>query len=382
MDVALLCAAALLAAPPDTESDGSFSSYHFAEGYDEVVRAQSPFYDELPPPGGDFGNPPTTFDPGGIPPSNGPGFPAQPPPTGPYNGDPFAAPGGTFGAPVPQYGSGGSFYTYGTNGPQPYRPGYSFDFDAGYLFDSGASSPYGSLAITEFDLELANTKIFGNGTAFTFANEFDVRLFDGPTSPNLGVFNGVPADVYRFGWDFVLDVPVAPQWSAQLAFNPSINTDFGNGLSREAFQFDGRGVLFYQASPQFTFAGGVGYWDRLDDMIIPYGGIIWTPNDRWEIRALFPKSRITYFAGHMWGKPTWIYADIEYNVESWEVERGGRRDQMQMEDVRLVLGARKDQGWGTTFIEGGYVFNREFDFKRGGGFGVDDGAIIRGGIRF
>ena len=59
-------------------------------------------------------------------------------------------------------------------------------------------------------------------------------------------------------------------------------------------------------------------------------------------------------------------------------------DAVQFSDLRLTLGARKEQGWGRTFLEAGYVFDREVEFAEspGADFEVGDALILRGGLRF
>ena len=51
-----------------------------------------------------------------------------------------------------------------------------------------------------------------------------------------------------------------------------------------------RAVAFYRTSPQWTWVGGVVYWDRVNDRVLPYAGAIWIPNDHTELRLLFPEA--------------------------------------------------------------------------------------------
>ena len=71
-----------------------------------------------------------------------------------------------------------------------------------------------------------------------------------------------------------------------------------------------------------------------------------------------------YLNFDMVGSPNYIIGVYDANESTYpapvEVPPGSR-NQVQLEDWRLVLGARKDQGWGTTFLEVGYVFNREVE---------------------
>ena len=144
-------------------------------------------------------------------------------------------------------------------------------------------------------------------------------------------------------------------------------------------------MLFFRNSPHLMWVLGAGYWDRVDDMVIPYAGLVFTPNDLWEWRLLFPEARISYFLGNIHGYNKWIYANFEYHVESYEIDRqpGNLTEQIQLEDYRILLGLRMESGPVVTFIEGGWVFGREVSF--GGstpGFDIDTGFIGRVGVRF
>jgi hypothetical protein len=281
---------------------------------------------------------------------------------------------------VPLNGS----YQYGVNGPQPYRFGPQTRLDFGYIAPASATNGYGEVEAFEFDADMPITKPLSNGDVFTFTPQFDTRLFDGPSSPPGRP--GFPNDLYRFGWDFsyAWKDPVGA-WSGELAFNPSINSDFEKSLTIDSVNWDGRGIAFFQASPTLTVALGALYWDRVDDVILPYAGVIWLPDDRWEVRLVFPEPRVSYFIGHMWGKPTWVYARAEYDVEAYEVEvPAGQQNQLQMSDWRLMFGARKEQGWGQTFLEAGWVFDRKVRYASAAapGFDIGDAFVFRGGLRF
>ncbi|MGC1275932.1 MAG: hypothetical protein WBC44_19680 [Planctomycetaceae bacterium] len=363
-----------------------------------VVRAQSldsPYYDELPPPGGVGGGVPPQYPytpsypaPGMTMPGTPPEFgaPVVPPggygsPVGPSPYDPFVTPPMSVpGAAVP----GGGALQYGVNGAKPYRFGPKPLLDFGYIAPADASGGYGELSVFEFDAEMPWSRPAGTGDVFTFMPQFGVKLFDGPESP--GGLPGFPNDLYRFGGDFEYAwTNPGGRWSWEAGFNPSINTDLEKSLTMDSVNFDGRVVGFFKASPTLTVALGAMYWDRVDDRMLPYAGVIWLPNDRWELRLVFPDPRISYFAGHMWGKPTWVYARAEYNVEAYEVEvPEGRQNQLEMEDWRFLFGARKEQGWGDTFLEAGWVFDRSVSYADGAapGFDVGTAFIFRGGLRY
>ncbi len=118
----------------------------------------------------------------------------------------------------------------------------------------------------------------------------------------------LPGKGFRFGSDFELSTPGNGLWSVQLGFTHLLWLQtFGKSLSSDAWQFDARVVLFFRPSDTWMFAAGAAYWDRMKDYVIPYAGIVWTPNDLWEIRAMFPKARVSRFLGNVGDKSVWLY---------------------------------------------------------------------------
>lgn len=194
-------------------------------------------------------------------------------------------------------------------------------------------------------------------------------------------------DLFRFGWDARLEMPLNSglNWgglpfAVTLAMNPSINTDLQQSLGRNAVNINGRGVVYIQTDPRLMFALGAGFWDRVHDRVIPYAGIVWLPDDRWEFRMMFPESRISLYLGNHWGlENTWLYVSGQYHVESYEVASPTGRDQIQMEDWRVMAGLRNSSPYVSGFIEAGWVFGRNIELRSGPSFDPASGFI---GIRF
>lgn len=295
----------------------------------------------------------------------------------PYNGgltqDPFIY------GPDPVLGNPPGSVLSGVNGPQPYNFGFTPRFDYTYLGQSGTSNPdVGHFESNGIDAELAYTTPLPTSWVFTSTPQFGMRWWEGPSAIDL------PARVYRLGWDFTLASPQQGPWSMQLDFNPSINTDFENSLSGDAWNLDGNAMLFYRSSPQWMFVLGAGYWDRVNGLVIPYAGVVWNPNDRWELRLLSPKSRISYFLGNIGSAAHWLYATGEYHAESYQIDSPGiGRNQVQMTDWRLALGLRSDHGWYDKFFEVGYVLGRDVEFRRAlPDFEINDTLMLRYGVRY
>jgi hypothetical protein len=317
-----------------------------------VVRGQSP--------GGVYETPPMSAPLGSQ-------YPSDPFQTGP---DPA----------LPYLNDQGPTLLSGINGPQPQRLGFTPMFDATYIVPSTAKKfGAGHLTVQEYDAALRHVSMLGPDWVFTNTLQGGARIWDGPNFPDL------PASVYRAGWDFMLSSPQVGPWSAQFDFNPSINTDLHSAPQREAFNFDGNITAFYRMSPQFMVVLGVQYWDRVDKIILPNAGVVWNPNDRLEMRLLFPKSRISYFLGNINNGAHWLYATGEYHVESYQINMPGMtsQEQVQMRDWRFGIGVRSDHQWYDKYVEVGYVIGRQVDFLRSTpSIDIADGIMARVGVRF
>jgi hypothetical protein len=310
--------------------------------------------------------------------------------------DPWLGGGGTMMSPAPAYGGAPygttpygatntpqGFYTYGMNGPQPYRYGLQERVNISYLPASGTTPNRGDFDIFEADFEKSYVMPAMGNWVFTASPQVNYRAWAGPNG-NAGPAN-LPGSVYRFGLNLQLTTPSVNGWSAELGFNPALATDFEASLDWDAAYWDGYGVAFWQYNPQWTWAIGALYWDRVDDIILPYAGVVYTPDQLWEFRLVFPQPRITYFLGTPWGVATWVYVGAEYHVESYYIDLkfGGVDERMQYADWRVYGGLRWETGQFVTFAEAGAAIAREVKYEKvGADFDVNDGFFGRVGLRW
>lgn len=356
---------AALAADPAPEPRYTVYPSSNSAMFAAAIRGQDPTYDPEPavPTNPDFGPSVPNGSGYAIPPSN-------------YAQDPF------LGQPMignydfmadPSLG-------FGLVGPQPYKFGWTSRYDVGWLPKQSTSDGLGDFSVFEVNAAWRYANPIMSSLILAWTPEFNYRSWAGPDLIDL------PGHVYRFASDVELSTPANAPWSVQLGFTPAFVTDFADKPDGEAFNWDGRGVLFYRASQQWMFAFGAAYWDRVHDQIIPYAGVVWTPHDRLEMRLMFPKARISYFVGNWWGAATWLYGAFEYNVEAYQIGLigpDGEREKIQIADYRAVIGLRTENMGVTGFIEGGWVFERKVDFAHGTpDFDIGTGAIARMGLRF
>ncbi|MEQ9407302.1 MAG: hypothetical protein RIK87_06225 [Fuerstiella sp.] len=315
----------------------------------------------------------------------------------PINPDPFvtdpAYGGAAPYAPYTPYGPGavgspygGSmnqpFSTYGTGGMQPYRQGWMSRLEMELLPATDINQPgRGEFEQFGVDYDLAVTGPFLPGWMFTWTNQFRLRNWEGPDGVTPGA--GLPGKAFRFGVDLELETPQAGPVSLSLGINPSINTDLDASPGSASFQLDGRGMFIFQLDQSWSLVLGAAFWDRVDDRVIPYGGLVYR-DDLWEWRIMYPESTISLFLGNGAGGSMWMYVRAEYRVEGYEIRTTTGTDEVELEDYRALLGIRTDNGTSSWFIEGGWVFDRnvEYDSPVNASFEPDTGFIVRTGWRY
>ncbi|MCA9051308.1 MAG: hypothetical protein KDA89_21370, partial [Planctomycetaceae bacterium] len=245
------------------------------------------------------------------------------------------------------------------NGPRPYRLGWQNRLDISYMpnvaVTGGSTGSFGQFGV---DYDLANTAPCLPGWVSTWTNQFRLRNWDGPTGGA-----GLPGSAFRFGVDYEVETPQAGPYSLSLGITPSINSDLNASMTSDAFQLDGRGIMFFQLDQYWTLGLGAQFWDRVHDRVIPYGGLVYR-DDFWEWRLMFPESQISLFLGNeaYWSK--WAYARAEYHIEAYEISTatGTGRDEVELKDYRILMGFRMDASVYSWFIEAGWVFNRDIDY--------------------
>lgn len=366
MNALTLCLLAVLSA----DADEPVRFYTAPEVYAAAIRGQSPTTYDDP----SLAAPAVTAQ--EAVPGQAPVF-GEPPP-GNFTYDPFLG-----GAPMVAGVEPNSGMGFGLVGPQAYRMGWSSAYDTGYITPSGTSGGPGNFSIFEVNAAVRRTsgwQLPGAPLLFSWTPEFNYRSWNGPG------FDSLPPNVYRFASDFELATPTNAPFSLQLGFTPALVSDFVAPINRDGFNFDGRMVMFLRSSPTLQFAVGAMYLNRVRNQVLPYAGVIWTPNDRWDLRLMFPKSRISYFVGDVWGSATWLYGGVEYNIEAYEIELtgpNGNHEKIQLLDYRAMLGIRGDRMGVSSFAEAGLVFGRKVGFLQGTqGFDVDNGFMARVGLRF
>lgn len=275
----------------------------------------------------------------------------------------------------------GAQASYGICGYQPWRLGWQATHDWAILpFASTFNANVGEMQIVEVNNSARLSEVIAPGVLFNGTGYFNAHFWDGPGKI------GLPGQVDQISTDLELGFFDRGPWTAQVAFHPQIVDGNQSRLNPYAFNFDGRVVVSYLASPEWTFVGGVAFWDRVDLLVVPQVGAVWTPVPRWEFRLLYPKARISYYLGRRGPREFWLYGAAEYTAEAWQANIGNPTivaDRIQLTDHRLLLGFRWDNGRRSAFIEGGWIFDRQAIFAGPTpDFDLSNVGTIRAGIRF
>jgi hypothetical protein len=273
----------------------------------------------------------------------------------------------------------GPQFKLGIDVAQPYRLGWWSYNDIVFMPEAKARGVGGKLQVTELNSWVRYATPLNERTLFTYTLSMNGKFWQGPSGVAL------PYDNNQIISDFQLAVQTPYDWTIQAGLTPQFNSDFKGGLTGKGFFLDGRATAIKRLSPNWQIALGAEFLDRVHNRIIPYGGVVWTPSDRWEFRLLFPKSRVSYYAGNYRGVDAWLYAAAEYNVDAFAIFREAARtnEQVEMQDYRLLLGCNMQCGRLITFVEGGYVMRRHLRFSGPDPqFDVAPTAMIRAGFTF
>lgn len=269
-------------------------------------------------------------------------------------------------------------FAYGSAGVQPYRLGW-FSYDDFVFMPRARASVGGNFQNLEWNTWLRYSRLIGASMVFAWSAGLNGQFWTGPN----GI--GLPADGDQLVSDFQLSSFWAGPWNWQVGVTPQIASDFSRSLNSNSFMVDARAVLLYRPVAEWTLAVGAAFWNRASDHLIPYGGVIWAPNDRWEFRFMFPRSRVSYYVGNFRGFDVWGYVSGEYNLEAYQlgVKTPHASVRGEFSDYRFLKGFNFERGRWNLFWEGGVVFDRHVRFRGPvQDFGINEGLILRTGITY
>lgn len=258
-----------------------------------------------------------------------------------------------------------------------YRPDRLREVEFSYAFIPALSQ--GEMSLQEIDLSATlQFNPFRTRAPLTVRPGARMSLWGGPENVPLGPRT---YDLYTgFGWQpqitdrFILDMEI----------QPTISTDFKN--TSDSLRLPGRVMGIFALNDQVDLVGGAVYLDRREIGVLPIGGLIWRPSNVTEFQLIFPRPKIRRRINGVitTAGETWIYLAGEYGGGNWSVELdNGVDDNYDYSDIRVFGGVEwLSPGQNRAFIELGYVFNRELNFRSSPNADLDDSLMLRAGLSF
>lgn len=141
------------------------------------------------------------------------------------------------------------------------------------------------------------------------------------------------------------------------------------GTAKKALRFPAHLATIWTCNPRLKVAIGVAWLDREDDYNwMPMGGVIWTPNEDWNLELLIPRARIAKrirWFGNTAGsdKSDWLYGGFEIATSAWKEHTDGETQKIDYSDLRAMIGYERRTAFGMTIaFEVGYMFNRKYEY--------------------
>ncbi len=302
----------------------------------------------------------------------------QPPPA---NWDPYATPGGTPSALLPQDPYYQSSPAVNIATMQKFLQ--HIDLDYHWFAGHNGQTRHSELGINDVELSatFAFPLFFNSQTPLLVSPGFAVHYWEGPLSVQpLAASDPAPADLPPRTYDAYLDAAWNPQvtdyFGGELEARIGIYSDFYR-VAGDSLRVTGKGVAVLKLSPSVKLKAGAWYLNRNQVKILPAGGICWSPNADVYFDILFPNpkigKRLTTWGNTEW----WVYASGDYGGGKWAIRRenglppnafypdtNGTFDTFDYNDIRVALGLefhtlRQLNGW----FEVGGAFSREVIYQ-------------------
>jgi hypothetical protein len=188
----------------------------------------------------------------------------------------------------------------------------------------------------------------------------DVRWVDGPRNPDL------PPRLYDTYVDFTWKLRITQRSSHVFSVAPGYYSDFQQN-SAHAFRVTGKWYGSYDVvKNRVTLLTGTTYLGRDDLKLLPTGGLVFTPNDWSRFEAVFPNPRASLKVRCTESFEDWIYLGADfYNGQTYAIQRAnGASDRVTLLDNRGLIGyERRRQGGAGWNVEGGWVFDRDVQYR-------------------
>ena len=153
--------------------------------------------------------------------------------------------------------------------------------------------------------------------------------WNGPNSPDM------PPSAFSSFLDFGIEPRFNDAFGLIAWGRIGVFSDYQN-VTTDAFRYQGRLEGVFTASPRTQFHAGVIYYGRARVKIMPTLGVVWTPDDDWVLKLIFPNPKVMYRFHRGPQADWWAYTHMEYAGGSWDIK--GYNGLTDYNDLRLGMG--------------------------------------------
>ena len=213
-----------------------------------------------------------------------------------------------------------------------------------------------------------------------------IHLVDGPGHAG----SDLPPRLFDIFWNARFKAETDYGLGIDANFKMGLFTDFEDSV-REGWRFPGRLLAYadlWNSNHEVgRFVAGFEYLDLEQTEILPAGGVIFQPNPDTQIDLYFPRPQIRFRVDQEESGDQWLYFRGEYHGSAWAIERtAGNADLVSLTEYRATIGLESipsDKEESSSFLEIGFLFNRDLEYRSGvGNFQPDDTIVIRLGSRY
>ena len=267
-----------------------------------------------------------------------------------------------------------------TKTPSDYRDGMFQKITGSGLWSPKSGSGNKSLGLLQFELNaMFAFPMFTKESPLLVTPGFSTWLFEQGENRRADSL-----DLYSAKCEFRWIRPLFSQYAAILGATPGYHSAFKHGGDGFRIPLLAGGMWNY--NPRTKLILGCMYLDRIDYNWLPFGGIIWTPDElEIQFELLFPNPKIAKRV-RWWGSAVgndvsdWLYVAGEFAGDCWSLkDDAGHTGSLAYRDWRFMVGyERKTTGCLRFAVEVGGLFARNYrDSIRNEDHSIDPGLFLR-----
>jgi len=146
----------------------------------------------------------------------------------------------------------------------------------------------------------------------------------------------------------------------RLGLSPSFNSDSWS-FSSSDFCLPSRALLIYMPRENLIFVGGIAVYPGYEDKFIPFGGVIYKPNDRLAFNLVPKRANIIYDLTKKWS----VFLEGDAMGREFNVKKDGVKGfTLRYKELHAGGGVKfKMNKYFNFYLSSGYMFNRTLKYR-------------------